>query len=574
MERRRSIQAASFDLPEAWWAAADEASARYPRIHRALALARGGDSSNERAVVRLCAQFAIDRTECVGALPLLDGPLGALLDGIRLTRSGDLGSGLEALDEVIGRTTMEIDEPVLVWALSERGRALGMAGDKAGGGRDLRAAAELGRRISMPVAENMAWSALGLLYGQEGRSDEYIDYTRRALAVARGAGDVQGEAHCLCNIAGGLKACSRNEEASELYASAEDLARTYDLRTVQALALAGRCVLALHEGRLEEGWGLLEASRVILTAEGNMYQMVWNDLMALEAIVPLENPDLALALCDRASAVAREAEITSLQVRVEDARSRVLEESGDLAGALAASRASTLLERQRAELHLAAAERAGVHAQESLVAFKKAAWERRRRREAEEGALRLREALEIESHLRQLLETTARTDVLTGIPNRRAHEEDLHAVLADAARSSRCVTLLMIDVDRFKSVNDRFGHDVGDEVLVEMAARFRGGLRAADRVSRWGGEEFIVTAPGTDRPGAEHLAEQLRGVIGGRPFATSIGPLEVTVSIGAVVCHPEDTDREEILRRADAALYRAKRGGRNRIVVADREAVQ
>jgi diguanylate cyclase (GGDEF)-like protein len=343
---------------------------------------------------------------------------------------------------------------------------------------------------------------------------------------------------------------------------------------VQALALAGRCVLALHEGRIEEGWGLLEASRVILTAEGNMYQMVWNDLMALEAVVPLENPDLALALCDRASAVAREAEITSLQVRVEDARSRVLEESGDLAGALAASRASTLLERQRAELHLAAAERAGVHAQESLVAFKKAAWERRRRREAEEGALRLREALETESHLRQLLETTARTDVLTGIPNRRAHEEDLHAVLADAARSSRCVTLLMIDVDRFKSVNDRFGHDVGDEVLVEMAARFRGGLRAADRVSRWGGEEFIVTAPGTDRSGAEHLAEQLRGVIGGRPFATSIGPLEVTVSIGAVVCHPEGTDREEILRRADAALYRAKRGGRNRIVVADREAVQ
>jgi diguanylate cyclase (GGDEF)-like protein len=153
----------------------------------------------------------------------------------------------------------------------------------------------------------------------------------------------------------------------------------------------------------------------------------------------------------------------------------------------------------------------------------------------------------------------ARRDQLTGAPNRRAFEELLAAEHARIVRGARPAALLVIDVDHFKSVNDRFGHAVGDEVLVGVLSRLAGGLRACDVVARWGGEEMTVLAPGLDRAAdVDRLAEKLRSLVADAALPLSCGQLPVTVSVGATILDGS-SGPDRALRRADAALYDAKR---------------
>jgi diguanylate cyclase (GGDEF)-like protein/PAS domain S-box-containing protein len=155
-------------------------------------------------------------------------------------------------------------------------------------------------------------------------------------------------------------------------------------------------------------------------------------------------------------------------------------------------------------------------------------------------------------------EERARTDWLTGLAN-RGH---LDAVLA-VRHAIRPVDALLVDIDRFKRINDVYGHRVGDEVLREVAARLRGAMRGDDVVARFGGEEFcLLVETGGD---LREIGERVRSAIAGDPVATSAGPLGVTVSVGGAVAR---RDPDELLSAADAALYRAKHGGRDRVVVA------
>lgn len=157
------------------------------------------------------------------------------------------------------------------------------------------------------------------------------------------------------------------------------------------------------------------------------------------------------------------------------------------------------------------------------------------------------------------------TDELTGLPNRRRVGEVLHAELVRFANTSRTFAVLMIDVDHFKAVNDRFGHAAGDDVLVALAARTAGSLRAIDLLGRWGGEEFVAILPEITSENTMHLAESLRQRIAASPLP---GGQVVTISCGAACARPGDT-AEALLERADAALYAAKRRGRNRVECAD-----
>ena len=152
-------------------------------------------------------------------------------------------------------------------------------------------------------------------------------------------------------------------------------------------------------------------------------------------------------------------------------------------------------------------------------------------------------------------ERRAHTDALTGLANRASVEERLKAQPPVAA--------LLIDLDKFKLVNDRFGHAVGDEVLREVADRILGCVRADDLAARYGGEEFAVlldSATGVDR-----LAERVRAAIGGRPVITAAGSVRVTASVGAAVSTSPPGDPEELVAQADAALYQAKHAGRDRV---------
>src|SRR3954468_1360417 len=162
----------------------------------------------------------------------------------------------------------------------------------------------------------------------------------------------------------------------------------------------------------------------------------------------------------------------------------------------------------------------------------------------------------------------ALTDSLTGVFNRRYVSAHLPRLLERSWESQKPVAILMFDIDHFKAVNDTYGHGVGDEVLREVANRTNRNLRNFDLVARYGGEEFIVVMPDTDRDAAYAVAERLRRRVGEETFAVTaqVAEITVTISIGVAVVDGTGDTADAILKRADDALYQAKRSGRNRTV--------
>lgn len=161
------------------------------------------------------------------------------------------------------------------------------------------------------------------------------------------------------------------------------------------------------------------------------------------------------------------------------------------------------------------------------------------------------------------LETLSMTDQLTGVFNRRCLDAVLTHELERCLREGSVLSIILIDVDRFKSVNDTHGHQVGDQVLVEVASRIRSVQRATDTLGRWGGEEFLLICPDTELQDAVALAHSLRSAIAERDFSI-IG--RMTASLGVAGMHAEDTIHG-MISRADAALYRGKKNGRDRVEV-------
>ncbi len=160
------------------------------------------------------------------------------------------------------------------------------------------------------------------------------------------------------------------------------------------------------------------------------------------------------------------------------------------------------------------------------------------------------------------------TDPLTGLYNRRYMESHLSALVEQAAGRGKPLTALVLDIDYFKSVNDTHGHDAGDDVLREFAVRVRKSIRGIDLACRFGGEEFVIIMPETDMAVATIVAERLRRRIASErfPIQQSSKAIEVTISIGIATLDAADDSAANILKRADQALYRAKRDGRNRVV--------
>ncbi|WP_397423418.1 PleD family two-component system response regulator [Phenylobacterium sp.] len=160
------------------------------------------------------------------------------------------------------------------------------------------------------------------------------------------------------------------------------------------------------------------------------------------------------------------------------------------------------------------------------------------------------------------------TDQLTGLHNRRYMVGQLEALMRRAAAGGEPVSVLVIDIDHFKRVNDSFGHDVGDEVLREFAVRLASNVRAIDLPVRHGGEEFVVVMPDTDLEAARRVAERIRLHVAGSPFRVMEGQeaLTVTISIGVATSSGSEDQSNTLLKRADEAVYIAKSQGRNRVI--------
>jgi diguanylate cyclase (GGDEF)-like protein len=172
--------------------------------------------------------------------------------------------------------------------------------------------------------------------------------------------------------------------------------------------------------------------------------------------------------------------------------------------------------------------------------------------------------------LHEEAERLSLTDAVTGTWNFRYFERRLEQELERSRRFGRLFALLLLDIDHFKAVNDRHGHQLGDEVLVEMTRRITAIVRDIDTFARYGGEEFVLILPETNLVGGIAVAEKLRGAVSSAPFAarSAGGGVHLTVSVG-IACYPEHaTTTAELLRAADTAMYEAKRRGRNRVMTA------
>jgi diguanylate cyclase (GGDEF)-like protein len=164
------------------------------------------------------------------------------------------------------------------------------------------------------------------------------------------------------------------------------------------------------------------------------------------------------------------------------------------------------------------------------------------------------------------LERLATTDGMTGIYNRRHFLTLADREWARASRYGRPVSFLMIDIDSFKSINDNFGHQVGDEMIVHLASLARDCKRECDVLARIGGEEFALLLPETDLPQAQIIAERLRSEVAANSLVVASRSIPATISIGVATSAAVMTDISDLMKAADQALYDAKRAGRNRVI--------
>jgi diguanylate cyclase (GGDEF)-like protein len=172
----------------------------------------------------------------------------------------------------------------------------------------------------------------------------------------------------------------------------------------------------------------------------------------------------------------------------------------------------------------------------------------------------------------EMLKQLSNTDPLTGLYNRRYLEEMLLKEMQRAERKGGYISMVLLDIDHFKQVNDRYGHQSGDQVLAVVAELARDGLRSYDFVSRYGGEEFILTLPETNHEDALMIAERLRSRVQTHSFSGMLRGYNATVSLG-VATYPTDfiTSIADLIREADEAMYRAKTAGRNRVYSMNRK---
>jgi diguanylate cyclase (GGDEF)-like protein len=164
-----------------------------------------------------------------------------------------------------------------------------------------------------------------------------------------------------------------------------------------------------------------------------------------------------------------------------------------------------------------------------------------------------------------LAERRAATDALTGLPNKRAVDDSLKRMAAQASRTASPLSAIFLDLDHFKRINDTYGHDRGDEVLAAVGAVLRAELRASDLAGRMGGEEFLILAPDTGRAGALEIAEKVRMALHGVRVRELEHP--VTASFGVATLLEDTLESDTLLRIADRALYSAKQNGRDRVEV-------
>jgi diguanylate cyclase (GGDEF)-like protein len=439
-----------------------------------------------------------------------------------------------------------------------------------------------------------ALNAIANLYADSrvAQYDRALDYYRQVLASNLAAGSERGVATGHFNVASTLERMGRLDEALAQYR--RGLAMDVRRGDSAEVAVDRRAVaIVLYKlGRPGEALALLDRVAAYAAESGNAELAAQTRLSRGVSLRMLGRHAEALGELERARARFAATGNDRFLEKVHEERALAFAASGAWRAAFEARGEQMALRRS---LEAGADQERSSRLRARFDADKKEAENRALMRE---NALR-REALAAGARVRRLqvvvlvlsafvigglvllvarqlarargLRATALTDALTGLPNRR-HLDLLGDAAARAARSrGGGFAVLGVDVDHFKRINDRFGHQAGDAVLRRVAGAARGALREGDHLGRAGGEEFVAVLPATGASGAAPVAERLRAAVESADFSDLAPGLTVTVSVGIAAWDPADDGFAESCRRADEALYRAKAAGRNRVETAARE---
>ncbi len=442
---------------------------------------------------------------------------------------------------------------------------------------------------------------IGNVYTSLGDFPKARDYYQRALDAFEQAGWKPGIAGALVNL--GAVAAKVGEQATDARDSAtarreHEALKAYNERAEALFAelgnhrgvayAASNIGLALDRlGQPELALAEHQRSLALRREVGDVFGTI-NSLLSLAATErTLGQHEAARAALDEAGKLVQP---ESLNLRKDIVHQRVLlaEAEGDYRAALAAEREASALAAQAADKDQLTRITA---LQDRFDADKAARQIDLLRSEAQVGELTIQRQrlatrlsiliavlavgllLVLLSRVRmgqrstRKLAIAARTDYLTGLPNRRHLIERMEEEVARVARGGPPFCVLMADLDDFKRINDQHGHEIGDAVLCEVARRLREAVRRQDLIARWGGEEFLLLLPDTTEAGALALANALRERIASEPvaFAEDAEPLSLSLTIGFSACRA-GVPLDDCIRAADAALYEGKRAGKNRVV--------
>lgn len=425
-----------------------------------------------------------------------------------------------------------VEEPeLLFWVFNRIGGVHGFLGDYRQGKAFLTRALDLARtdlddESVFCILNNLSDNAVGLVKELRAAGDptaaenalgDGLSYAKDALVLARSAQHPYRESMCLGNFGTLLTLAGEYDEATEMLKVSGKLGAENGYKSLELAALQGIATVHLEQGRTAEAIAIL----------GTVLEM---------ASEPNEKTTIMVVHQQLASAYeARGDAATALR----HYRTYHEAERG-VYSAMAETRARLLTNRFELDNARLEAERARLEA----------ALHRVRREELEQEKL--------------AWQAEAREDQLTGLWNRRYQDEELARLVGAATAGNRPLCVAVGDVDRFKGINDHFGHPVGDEVLKRLAGILRGGSRPDDLVTRMGGEEFCLAFPDTDLPAARDICERLRAAVQTYDWGALRPGLAVTISLGVARLAPGST-ATQVLDAADAQLYRAKRHGRNRV---------
>lgn len=486
--------------------------------------------------------------------------------------------------------TLTADRPLaLGCVLRDRGWARQRLGDIDGALSDLmRAHANLGQYGSSDE-QQVATGRLATVYQNGGDAqtalaliDETVQHFRDTGAAVRLGTALSRRAMVLMQLKRPKEAEASALEALALAESRGELAGTGQVLTTL-------CRIKYLQGQPKEALAACDRSEAALLSSGTMDIDDRATLVVQRAEV-LQGRDLTAAAMNQLQAVVRQAGDLSpgLVARAQAVLALAYEASGNYRAAFEAQRAVLAFQRTFNDSERISAQ-ALMRARFGTQRAEKQSHQLTQDKQLAEGRLWIALGLAagalvavvalvalaiISRKQRRQLRRLAEVDDLTGLPNRRKIVQTAMQQLANRrdvqGTAHPDLVLGVIDVDLFKSINDRFGHVVGDQVLKQLAAMAPLALQGAGSVGRYGGEEFLLVLPAGDIAGATEVAERLRAAVAAFSFSVGTGvPLQFTVSIGLAAAQAGDTAFDQVVQRADSALYRAKARGRNRVELFD-----